>query len=489
MHPGITAKLFVAFLATNIVTAVAVGYGVRWAFDQGFEKYIEEREDARRTRLAAEFATAYKDHGASWDFLRGDDTQWMQINALVRPTGPGGPGGPGRRGPMNRPGADRVPPPPPPDGEPGGPPPDHGPRFFRPPPGAVLDDHGTLVVGDASSSEATQRKPILVDGKRVGWLAFARRMPFEPVEQRFQQQIWQASIAIALAMMVLSGIVAWFLARGLLAPVKRITEATRKLADGQYGTRVESASRDELGHLADDFNRLGNALEKNEASRRQFMADVSHELRTPLAVLKGELEAIDDGVRAPDKDAIASLQGEVARLGKLVDDIHDLSLADAGGLAYRFESVDLAALVADAIEHASGRLATARIAARFTPTASRLAVRGDPHRLVQLVSNLLENSLRYTDPDGELQVTLARHDNKAVLEWQDSKPGVPPEALPRLFERLYRVEGSRTRAAGGSGLGLSIARSIVEAHGGKIEASASPLGGVRVQVQLPLADA
>ena len=493
MNPGITAKLFVAFLLTSTITAVAVGFGVRTAIDQGFEKYVEEREDARRERLANELASAYKEHG-SWDFMRGDERQWAQINSMVRPQRGDFPGGPrgrardfggGFRAPALRPdhAAAAAGPRPPEDPLHDGPP-----RFMRTPPGVVLDLFGQRVAGDSEVRARPIRKPIVVDGKRVGDVAFARNLPFEPVERRFQEQVWRASLVVALAVMALSGIVAWFLSRGLLAPVKRIAEATRRLADGQYATRVASASRDELGQLADDFNRLGNALEKNEASRRQFMADVSHELRTPLAVLKGELEAIDDGVRAPDKDAIASLQGEVARLSKLVDDIHDLSLADVGGIAYRFETLDLRALVQEALERAGGRIAAAHLALRFDAPSSPLFVRADAQRLGQLVMNLLENSLRYTDPGGTLQVRLARQDNRALLDWQDSKPGVPPEALPRLFDRLYRVEHSRARASGGSGLGLAIARSIAEAHGGHIDASASALGGVRILVQLPLSE-
>src|SRR4051812_40174485 len=168
MKPGITAKLFVAFVLTCFTTAVAVGFGVRTAFDQGFEKYIEEREDARRARLAAEFASAYREHG-SWDFMRGDDRQWIQLNSNVRPSRadfgkglphvrPARPEWPG--GPMGelQPGFG------------GGSPP----RSMRPPPGVVLDENGQRVVGDADVREAPLRKEIIVNGRRVGWVAFAR---------------------------------------------------------------------------------------------------------------------------------------------------------------------------------------------------------------------------------------------------------------------------------------------------------------------------
>jgi two-component system, OmpR family, sensor histidine kinase BaeS len=466
MRFGITAKLFLAILLTNIVTAVAVGLGVRAAFDSGFERYIHEREGQRLSRLAEVVGAAYREAG-SWDFLRHNDDLWVQLNHAVRPVMPRDGRGPRPGGEARKPPAGWTP--------------------GRPPPAMVLDMRGQVVVGDAITSQDIERKEIVVSGQRVGWIASpVRRNVFDIVDRRFQQQVWQSLAIVALLAMALSAIVTWFLARGLLAPVKRIAGATRRLADGDYTTRVVSAANDELGLLVDDFNRLGNALHKNESARRGFMADVSHELRTPLAVLKGELEAIEDGVRAPTPETIRSLQAEVARLGKLVDDIHDLSLADVGGIAYRFRPVDIAALAGETLAHGEGRLTAAGL--RATVQGERnLNVRGDSQRLGQLLANLMENTLRYTDAGGELRVSVAREGNKGLLAWEDSKPGVPDEALPRVFDRLYRVESSRNREAGGSGLGLAIARSIVEAHGGTITALASALGGLRIEIRLPLA--
>jgi Signal transduction histidine kinase len=307
------------------------------------------------------------------------------------------------------------------------------------------------------------------------------------VDRRFQAEQWQASSLVALVVITLATIAAWLLARALLAPVKRIAGATRKLADGDYSTRVLASGSDELGRLVDDFNRLGNALEKNETLRRHFMADVSHELRTPIAILKGELEAIEDGVRPVNPETIKSLQAEVTRLGKLVDDIHDLSLADVGGLSFRFGDVNLEPLVHEVIDASRSTLDARRIRCEVSAPAQEVVVRGDPHRLRQLFTNLLANSMRYTHEGGILRVALRRSDNRGVVDWEDSEPGVPADALPRLFDRFFRVEHSRSREGGGSGLGLAICKSIVDAHGGCIDAQGSALGGVRVQVQLPLA--
>ena len=276
------------------------------------------------------------------------------------------------------------------------------------------------------------------------------------------------------------------LARVFLQPLKRVAAATHRLAAGSYDTRVAVGSRDELGRLAEDFNRLAESLERNETLRRRFMADVSHELRTPLTVLSGELEALEDGVRPLSRESLASLRGEVNALAKLVNDLNQLALADVGALAYRKETVDIAPLVQQAIESHRERVAERGLALEASLDQGAL-VFADADRLQQMFRNLLENAARYTDRGGRVRVALRRADGQVAIEFDDTAPGVPSEALPHLFERFYRVEGSRSRADGGTGLGLSICRSIAAAHGGDIAASASPLGGLRVSVTLPVA--
>jgi two-component system sensor histidine kinase BaeS len=245
-------------------------------------------------------------------------------------------------------------------------------------------------------------------------------------------------------------------------------------------------SGDELGQLGQDFNLLAHTLERNEQARRAFMADISHELRTPLAVLRGELEALGDGVRAVTPAALASLREEVRALGKLIDDLYDLARSDIGALEYRRADVDVAGLLGRAVDAYRERFDARRIAIECGIAPGPVVLRADPDRLQQLFANLLENTLRYTDPGGELRVLCAPRDGWLRIDLQDSAPGVPAESLDRLFERLYRVERSRGRAHGGAGLGLAICRNIVDAHGGRIAAKASPLGGLWIEILLPL---
>jgi two-component system, OmpR family, sensor histidine kinase BaeS len=237
--------------------------------------------------------------------------------------------------------------------------------------------------------------------------------------------------------------------------------------------------------LARDFNQLAYTLERNEQMRREFMADVSHELRTPLAVLRGELEAIEDGVRSLDQNAMKSLQGEVSMLSKLVDDLYELSLADVGALTYRKAPCRLNGLLEHSVAMFQERLNARRLRVELELPSQPLELMADADRLQQLFSNLLENAVRYTDPGGLVRISAAVERDELRIEFMDSGPGVSASQLPRLFERFYRGESSRNRESGGAGLGLAICRSIALAHGGSLSADHSPLGGLWLTLRLP----
>jgi len=260
----------------------------------------------------------------------------------------------------------------------------------------------------------------------------------------------------------------------------------RQTAVGDRMLRIWATPVEGLGGVAvaiedaTELQRLGRA-------RRDFIANISHELRTPLSVLRGEIEAFQDGVREPTPEAIAALHAEVMKLGRLVDDLYELSLSDLGALTYRRAETDLAGLLRQVVDAYRNDLAGRGIRVEEDVPADRpFPAFADPDRLNQLFSNLLENSLKYTEEGGRLKVRIARGNGKAVVDLEDSGPGVPEAELARLFDRLYRVEGSRSRATGGAGLGLAICRNIVEAHGGTIAAFPSSMGGLGVRVELPL---
>ncbi len=510
MRIGITAKLYLAIFATALVVVAVMALAQRYAFELGFLAYVNRMEVARVQSLTETLGANWREHG-DWSNLEGRQRRWLRLlfgslkaaadrgrphpppgeeaGAAGRPSpdflGPAPAAEPFARaqGSFERPG-------PPPDGHRG--PPPHM-RMFDPihlgPRLTLLDAGKRYVVGNPRPDPDAALKPIAVDGTTIGYLAVTpfRRLT-SSMDKRFAEHQRDAALVIAAFALLIAAAVAVPLSRHLLKPVHALARGTRTLTAGDFSARVPATSGDELGQLARDFNVLARTLEANEGARRQFMADVSHELRTPLAVLRGELEALEDGIRAPTPEAIASLQHETRALAKLVDDLYALALADIGALTYRYDDVDVGELVTATV--AAVRDAAA---ARGIEVATTLAGDGalvafaDADRLRQLLAGLLDNALRYTAAPGRVEIACGREGGHIAIDVRDSAPGVADADLPRLFERFYRVEGSRSREHGGAGLGLAICRSIVAAHGGMIEARPSPLGGLWIAVRLPVA--
>nr|WP_232348926.1 ATP-binding protein [Neptunomonas qingdaonensis] len=302
------------------------------------------------------------------------------------------------------------------------------------------------------------------------------------INQQRHSFVWVAVSVLLLSVLVAAGWARWF-----LRPIHNVIQGAKQLSAGDYETRVQVKGHDELAGLALNFNQMAKTLQRNEQLRRQWVADISHELRTPIAVLSGEVEVLLDGIRKPTQQRISSLYNDIRSLSKLVDDLHQLSLADQGAMELLLTDVDIYAISHDLLLLFEPRMQEHGLQLSLdAEPAHNFSVIGDERRLIQLISNLLENSLRYTDSGGEVRIQISTAGNKLTLCVSDSTPGVPESDLSRIFDRLYRVDKSRSRSVGGSGLGLSICKTIVEAHAGQIVAQNGPLGGLNIIVQLPL---
>ena len=325
-------------------------------------------------------------------------------------------------------------------------------------------------------------------GKQVGTLALlvSERL-YEAIDLAFARSNNQTLRFSAIAGLLFAAIISLVLTMNMTGPIRKLARGTRSLISGEFKTRVSIKNRDELGKLSRDFNILAKTLDKNSESQKQWLADISHELRTPIAILKSELEAVEDGVREFDKETLQSLTHEVKRISNLVNDLYELTLADLGAMKYQMREMDIGSCLEEVIDSYGDRLDSSEIKlSKSIQTVS--AFLGDSYRLEQLFTNLIENTLRYTDSPGELDIQLIEEKNSILIRFSDSAPDVDKDVIEKIFDRFFREELSRSREKGGAGLGLAICHEIVEAHSGQISASPSDLGGLSIQISLPRDD-
>jgi signal transduction histidine kinase len=300
----------------------------------------------------------------------------------------------------------------------------------------------------------------------------------------FDTSVTAVFLVAGLLAAALAAIVGMILARRLARPIEQLAAGAARIADGELDARVPVQGPAELRSLAEAYNRMAVRLEEQEAVRREFIVNASHELRTPLTNLQGYLEALRDGVIAPEPEVFDSLREEVDRLTRLAASLDVLAGAEASaqrGVEARV--LDLGASVRMAVDLVGPALARRSIALElYAPDGTE--VRARPDELTQVLANLLQNAVRYTPREGRVRVIVDREDDLARVRIANTGPGIPPEDLPRVWERFYRVEKSRDRARGGAGVGLAIVRQIVEAAGGRVGV-ASDAGWTEFTVLLP----
>jgi signal transduction histidine kinase len=321
------------------------------------------------------------------------------------------------------------------------------------------------------------------DGTRIGTLHAVPEPGVAPGGKAVEAVSTRLLLATLLSAVVAVGL-ALALSRRILGPVEEVTAAARRMAEGDRELRVAVRSDDEVGALAGAFNAMADAVARAEAGRRSLVADVAHELRTPLTNLRCHLEALQDGLQKPDSATLASLHEETLLLSRLVDDLQELSLAEAGQLALQPTAFDLAPAVDAALAAVRAR-AEAREVRLVADMPETCAVHADPARVSQVLRNLLANAITHTPEGGTVTVAARTGADRVAVSVEDTGRGIAAEDLPHVFDRFYRADASRTRATGGAGLGLAIVRQLVEAHGGQVSATSEPGHGSRFTFTLP----
>jgi two-component system sensor histidine kinase BaeS len=476
MRLGIKYKLLLTILAAISLVVVSIHMIGQWSFQRGFVRFVNTTEQARLEQLADELQQLYATEG-DWEALRDRPARWFNLLRGAETERPLPPHVRDRIDRQLRELRRAIPRDLPPDKL----------RHFEARV-VLLDAQRNLLFGFPHMFEEIDYRPIEHQGAIVGQLGLAPQKKLKDLLQlQFIEEQKTTFGLIALGMVLLAALLTLPITSRLVRPVRTLAAATRELTRGNYKVRTPVTTKDELGQLSRDFNALADTLEQNEQARRQWVADISHELRTPLAVLRGEIEALQDQVREVTPQTLKTLHGEVLQLNRLVSDLYELSMSDLGALTYKKEPVAPLAVLSNTIELFQPRLAAHQLQTVVDlDTGAGLELLADQDRLQQLFTNLLENSLRYTEAGGRLELRSETNGQRLTIHLLDSAPGVPASDLPQLFDRLYRVDSSRNRAVGGAGLGLSICRNIVEAHGGSIEARPSPHGGLWLIISLPL---
>lgn len=458
-------KIWFAFFVTLLVSVGALYWVMDRGFKQEFYRYAARQALSSLHRLESQLVQDYRQQG-TWEALRDNPRLWARSKYRAFDFRPA------RRADRARHQFQK--------------PLAHYKRFID----SILltDADKRPIVGRRQADLAYHWRVLEVDQQVVGYLGYVKpKQLLRDMDIDFLRKHIERLMLASIALLVLSSLVAVWVSRRIAVPIKSLSQNTRRLAEGDYEVQVPVRSLDEVGDLCRHFNELARRLEANQNMRNRWVADISHEMRTPVSVLKAQVEAMLDGVRPVNNEQLQVIATKIEGLRKLVDDLFELSLADAGSLTYRKEPVALTELVAKVVS--AFRPLFAKKSLQFTLNnhlPDDYLVFADGKRLTQLLENLLENSLRYTDAGGSVALSLASENEQVLIALADSSPGVSEDQLTKIFERLYRAEASRSRDTGGAGLGLAICHNIVTAHDGQIWAERSEFGGLKVMIRLPL---
>ncbi|MEH6451714.1 MAG: ATP-binding protein [Psychromonas sp.] len=472
MRITIFKKMFVSLLLVSTIMMVGMAFLINNSFQTGLQDYLNDSEKEKMAILALRVSAYYSaEHG--WDEFKKQKNLWVKI---LKQSGENP-----RPKNFKHDARER-----------------RSQKIFMSMSARLdlTDLEGNSILAPPnepffrSKHKPTFKMPIISDGETVGWLTIIQQDQLRgPLADAFFKQQLENFYLIAAIAALFSFVIAALLVRHLLKPLKRLQISAKSLIRGDFQYQVQVTGNDELAELSQAFNRLTDTLKAQKKSREQWLADISHELRTPIAILQGEIEAIEDGIRQPEPKYIRSLHEQVVNLSRLVNDLYLLSVSDAGALIDTSQAINLTQLLENSVSQNEVRLLEKNIELnRFYDMDEPLLINADIKSMTQLVNNIFENSYRYTDPEGAINLSIIQKHEEVKIIFEDTAPSVPDDALDKLFERLYRADKSRSRASGGSGLGLSICQNIVHAHDGVIQAEHSDLGGLKITISLPRKD-
>ena len=352
----------------------------------------------------------------------------------------------------------------------------------------IIAEHGVPVAPLATTYQPVSGEsvlPIMVNGGLVGKLIVGQNS--QHPERLFTFRFLQPVLLVSLILAVFATLIGLLLTRRVVMPLAEVIGAAGEIAGGRLQTRVRARGADDLRDLSDSFNKMADALERNDRERRDMLANIAHELRTPLTVMRGRLEGIMDGVYPADEDHVGPALEEAYLLERVVEDLRLLTLAESHQLVFEKHELDLIEITRRSISMFQAEADEKKIGLGLETSLEKALILADPLRTEQVIGNLLSNALRYVPQGGRVWVEVSRKDDEVAISINDNGPGIPEADLPFIFNRFWRGEKSRSRVSGGAGLGLAIAKLMVEGQEGRIVAQNLPSGGLQVIVSFQAA--
>ena len=445
-------KLILAFAVVVIISVGSVVLVARQNTEKAIHAFLGEGKSVQSDQLVAELESFYS-----------NNYSWNNVEQLIR-TGHGNEGK-GRN--KNFPNSYHI---------------------------QVLDSSGKIVADSwdenigqtVNASEVKAATPLKVEGNTVGYLII-QETPYSYRKQGQQliNKLNQAALTAALIAGGISLLIALLFTYQLIKPINNLTKAAKKLGGGDLSQRVEVHGNDEIAILGKTFNHMADSLQEAESLRKAMTADIAHELRTPLSIQRANLEAIKDGIYPPSQENLILILEQNLLLSRLVEDLRTLAIADAGELNLFFTETDVNSLISHIINRFQAQANTKKIKLVFNPSPIP-KINLDITRIEQILNNLLSNAIRHSPENREIIIQTSQDDGFVLIKVKDSGPGIPPDALPNLFKRFYRVDKSRNREDGGTGLGLAIAYKLAKAHGGDLIAQNDPNSGAVFTLSLPI---
>lgn len=355
--------------------------------------------------------------------------------------------------------------------------------------GEVIADTGGVSLGEQHPAQhARNGIPITVGDETVGTVLVGSMIEpvLNPADEDFLRSVNISILITSISVGILGLVLGSLLFRQITSPLRALSQSAQAIADGDLGRRIEIKSNDEIGQAAHSFNRMAESLAQADAQRRDMIADIAHELRTPLTVVQGNLEALMDGVYDLTQENVSAVHKQTVILTRLVADLRDLALAESGQLQLEQKTISLADVISQVSEGLEVQAREKGVTMKFETAENLPKIQADEQRITQVLFNLISNALRHTPVGGTITTSAELREGRMLVSVRDTGAGIAPEELPRVFERFYRADHSRTRSTGGSGLGLTIAKQIVEAHDGQIWAQSWLGAGSTFAFSLPL---